>query len=141
MGGTGIVDGQLTIRTMADDAAGLMKRLNIASAHVFGFSMGGYIAQELAAHYPQMVQRLVLGCTNCGPARSIPQTPDEIDRLGKVMAASPNDQVRGFCMAMVAEDFAARAPQFMEDMVTAHRSTQMGVQPSDGRDQRVRFLR
>lgn len=56
--------GPYSIEQLADDAA---EALDGTSAHVCGFSMGGYIAQTLAVRHPQLVERLVLVCT--GTAR------------------------------------------------------------------------
>jgi pimeloyl-ACP methyl ester carboxylesterase len=55
-----------TISLMASDAAALLDNLGISRANVFGVSMGGMIAQELAINFPEKVDRLVLGCTHCG---------------------------------------------------------------------------
>jgi 3-oxoadipate enol-lactonase len=51
------------IGEMADDAAALIAGLGYPRAHVFGTSLGGVIAQVLAARHPQRVDRLVLSST------------------------------------------------------------------------------
>jgi pimeloyl-ACP methyl ester carboxylesterase len=47
-----------TLDDMADDAAGVLDALGIARAHVVGASMGGMIAQVLAARRPERVATL-----------------------------------------------------------------------------------
>ena len=44
---------------MADDAAGLLRELDLGPAHVIGASMGGMIAQTMAARHPSSVLSLV----------------------------------------------------------------------------------
>jgi pimeloyl-ACP methyl ester carboxylesterase len=44
--------------TMAQDAIGLLDALDITAAHVVGASMGGMIAQLMAAHFPSRVLSL-----------------------------------------------------------------------------------
>ncbi len=52
--------GPLTMEQMAKDAAGLLDALGIDHAHVFGGSMGGMIALQMALDYPERVDKLVL---------------------------------------------------------------------------------
>jgi pimeloyl-ACP methyl ester carboxylesterase len=52
---------------MAEDVVALMDHLGIAKAHVLGFSMGGFIAQELALAHPDRVDRLILLATAAAP--------------------------------------------------------------------------
>jgi pimeloyl-ACP methyl ester carboxylesterase len=59
-----------TLADMADDAAALMERLDLAPAHVIGASMGGMIAQTLAARHPRRVRSLVSIMSNTGSIRS-----------------------------------------------------------------------
>jgi len=55
-----------TLSDMADDAAGLLRELGLEPAHVVGASMGGMIAQTLAAEHPAAVRSLVSIMSNTG---------------------------------------------------------------------------
>src|SRR5919109_5323551 len=55
--------GPVSAEVIADDAAALLRALDIASAHVAGFSMGGVIAQEPALRHSELVRSLVLQST------------------------------------------------------------------------------
>ncbi len=69
------VPGPFTIAELAQDAVDLLDALGWESAHVFGISMGGMVAQELVVNHPDRVRRLVLGCTYCGGPRTNPMAP------------------------------------------------------------------
>lgn len=53
----------LTTRMLAQDAATLLERLVDRPAVLVGHSMGGMVAQHLAADRPDLVERIVLSCT------------------------------------------------------------------------------
>jgi pimeloyl-ACP methyl ester carboxylesterase len=55
-----------TLSDMADDAARLLRELELDPAHVVGVSMGGMIAQTLAAEHPRAVRSLVSIMSNTG---------------------------------------------------------------------------
>jgi pimeloyl-ACP methyl ester carboxylesterase len=58
-GRTADVDRPLTYEQMADDTAALLRHLGIEQADVFGYSMGGGAALQLAIRHPKVVRRLV----------------------------------------------------------------------------------
>jgi pimeloyl-ACP methyl ester carboxylesterase len=58
-GRTADVDRPLTYEQMADDVAALLGHIGIASADVFGYSMGGGVAFQLAIRHPELVRKLV----------------------------------------------------------------------------------
>lgn len=63
-GSAGVVPG--TIKEMADKARAMIAALGLPLVDLFGFSLGGFIAQQVALDDPELVRRLVL--TGTGPA-------------------------------------------------------------------------
>lgn len=54
---------KFAISNMADDVIQLLDYLNIDKTHIVGYSMGGFIAQEIAIKYPERISKLVLVST------------------------------------------------------------------------------
>jgi pimeloyl-ACP methyl ester carboxylesterase len=80
-----------SLAEMAGDALGVLDALGIAQAHVCGVSMGGMIAQHLAARHPQRVKSLTLMMTTTG-ARDLPQPGLRVRRalLSRPRSAAPD---------------------------------------------------
>jgi pimeloyl-ACP methyl ester carboxylesterase len=90
-GRSSVTPGPYRTASLAADAVALLDHLGIERADVFGMSLGGMIAQELALGHAERVDRLVLGCTHCG-----------------VRHAAPMPRETGRAFAMEAEDWGMR---------------------------------
>jgi pimeloyl-ACP methyl ester carboxylesterase len=76
---------------MADDAFGALDALGVERAQVVGASMGGMIAQHMAARRPERVARLTLMMTSSG-ARHLPQPSARVRRALLARPADPRDR-------------------------------------------------
>ena len=105
-GRTDVSDKRYTIKSFAEDTAGLMDALGISRAHVIGFSMGGMIAQELALNYPEKVEKLVLCSTFCGGTKAVPPSEEITEMLSADRSAfSPEEIARMTIPLLFTEDF------------------------------------
>jgi pimeloyl-ACP methyl ester carboxylesterase len=59
-GRTQDIDRPFSFEAMADDVAALLKFLKTDSADIFGYSMGGGVAQQIAIRHPEAVRRLII---------------------------------------------------------------------------------
>jgi len=115
--GTGLSDKPDTLYTipiMADDAAGLLRHLGIRQAYIFGVSMGGMIAQELVLRHPQMVRRLVLGCTSCGGPQAFLASLEVLAKLIHPPDLTLEEAVRRQWTVMFSPKFLETQQDFLE---------------------------
>ena len=59
-GRTQDIERPFSFESMADDVAALLKFLKLDSADIFGYSMGGGVAQQVAIRHPEIVRRLII---------------------------------------------------------------------------------
>ena len=81
IGQSDVPPGAYSIALMASDAAAVLDAARVDSAHVFGVSMGGMIAQEFALQYPSRVRSLILGCTTPGGPNAVRAEPAALQAL------------------------------------------------------------
>lgn len=117
IGRSGSSDGDLTIADMAADTVGLMDALGIRRAHVMGLSLGGMIAQEVALQYPERVQGLVLACTHCGRAHSVPASEEILTLFGEYIRTGSLTAAQKAQKCLFSEKTLKHAPEILERYV------------------------
>lgn len=79
------------VAQMADDAIAVLDAAGVARAHVYGISLGGMVAQELALRFPDRVQALVLGATTGGGPDAILAKAQPLAFFVRVGAMAPEE--------------------------------------------------
>jgi pimeloyl-ACP methyl ester carboxylesterase len=119
VGETTVPTGPFSIADMAADTAGMMDALGIDSAHFFGVSMGGLIAQVLALDYPERVKKAALGCTTHGGRHAVQPEREVMGILAK--ASDPTipveESVRLRMPVILPERFIREEPERVEEIV------------------------
>ena len=113
-----VVGAPYTVETMAADSLAVLTAAGYETADVFGISMGGLIAQEIALSAPDRVRTLILGCTHPGTADAI-FSPEALELLGSrdgmtvaeaAEVSIPFNYAPGTSRATIEEDWAIRIP-------------------------------
>ncbi|MEA2187855.1 MAG: hypothetical protein QOK16_2866 [Solirubrobacteraceae bacterium] len=106
-GRSAALSGACTTASLAADAAALLDVLDIGSAHVFGISMGGMVAQELALSSPERVRSLILGCTFPGGPEAKVTDPAVIGLLAEAVLSGDGERaLRAGYDVMIAAQYA-----------------------------------
>jgi 3-oxoadipate enol-lactonase len=104
-------DGPYTARLMAEDARQVLDEAGVERAHVLGASLGGMIAQELAAGTPERVDKLVLCCTTPGGAATVPMPDVTVRLFAEAPTLAPEVALRRFVENALAADASAELIQ------------------------------
>jgi pimeloyl-ACP methyl ester carboxylesterase len=113
MGNTTAPPGNFSITQFANDTVGLMTALGIEKAHILGWSMGSFVAQELAIRYPERVNKTVLYGGDCGGREAIMPSPEVLNDLSNT-SGSPEERGMRLFNLLFPKDWLSKQPPFYE---------------------------
>jgi pimeloyl-ACP methyl ester carboxylesterase len=113
-GHTPDIDRSLTYEDLADDTAALLRHLGLDRADVYGYSLGGGVALQLAIRRPEMVRKLVAVSASYTSAGVHPEVTATIDQITPDMfngtpwraaydKAAPNPEAFGALVAKMRD--------------------------------------
>lgn len=101
-----------SISQLASDAVGLLDALDIGKAHILGWSMGSYIAEELALLHPDKVSSLILYGAGPGGDKAIPSSAELMQTLGGV-SGTPEEQARQILSFFSPHSWLSNNPDYI----------------------------
>jgi 3-oxoadipate enol-lactonase len=96
IGESEIPPGPYTVDELAEDAVDVLEAAGAGRAHVIGASLGGMVAQLLAAERPACVDRLVLVGTTPGGAGAYPLPQQTLALMAEAPSLAPDVALRRF---------------------------------------------
>jgi pimeloyl-ACP methyl ester carboxylesterase len=109
-----------TLREMAEDAVGVLGALEISKAHIVGASMGGMIAQLVAADHADHVLSLTSIMSTTGNRELPSGTPEAMAALS-TPAPNPHDNLEGFLAHGLKTAHIVGSPGHIDEAVLRQR--------------------
>ncbi len=81
---------EFSINQFANDTIGFLDALGIDKPDILGWSMGAFIAQQLASIHPDRVNNLILYASSCGGPDAVPPSPKVIETFSNA-SLTPED--------------------------------------------------
>ena len=115
-----------TVAGMAEDVVALLDERDVRSAPVVGWSLGGFIAQELAARFPERMHALVLLATDGGGPEAI-RCSGEADRRLRDRSGTPREQASRLIGLLFPPQVAAGVDLFIVETFYSLEEVSLGI--------------
>jgi pimeloyl-ACP methyl ester carboxylesterase len=108
--------GPYTVAQMAGDVVQVLDEAGIERTHLFGVSLGGYIAQELALTRPERVEKLILVSAAPGGAAAVPMPAATQEVFARYPTMEREPALRMFVENSLGERGVRDLPELVEEI-------------------------
>jgi pimeloyl-ACP methyl ester carboxylesterase len=116
---------EYSIPLFASDSIGLLDALHVKKANVLGYSMGTFIAQEMALTHPDRLNKLILIAGSVGGTNIVPPTPQGMDALTNT-GGTPQERMTRAIGALFPPDWLQKHPD-----ISSYYPTDRALNPLD----------
>lgn len=108
--------GPYSVAQMAADVAAVLDDCGLERTHLFGVSLGGYVAQELTLTWPERVDKLVLCSTAVGGPRAHPMPLATQELFARYPTLEREAALRMFVDNSLGERGVRDLPELVEEI-------------------------
>ena len=109
-------EGPYSVEQLAADAVAVLDAAGIESAHIFGISLGGFIAQEIALTHPGRVRKLVLCSTSPGGVNAFPMPARGVDAFTRFPTMEREAGLRMMVENSLGDHAVRERPELVEEV-------------------------
>ncbi|HET8529286.1 MAG TPA: alpha/beta fold hydrolase [Gaiellaceae bacterium] len=109
--------GPYTVAQLAADVVAVLDDAGLDRVNLFGVSLGGYVAQELALTRPERLRRLVLCSTAPGGARAVPMPQATQEVFARYPTMEREAGLRMFVENSLGERGVRELPELVEEIL------------------------
>jgi pimeloyl-ACP methyl ester carboxylesterase len=108
--------GPYSVQQLAEDAIAVLDAAGIEQTNLFGVSLGGYVAQELALTRPDRLHKLVLASTAPGGTRSHPMPQRGLEAFGRFPTMEREEGLRLMVENSLGDRAVRERPELVDEV-------------------------
>ena len=116
VGASDAPEGPYSVSQLAEDAIAVLDAAGIERTHLFGVSLGGYIAQELALSRPERLYKLVLASSAPGGPRAHPMPQRGLEAFGRFPTMGREDGLRLMVENSLGDRAVRERPELVDEI-------------------------
>jgi pimeloyl-ACP methyl ester carboxylesterase len=116
VGESDVPEGPYSMEQLVADAVAVLDAAGVESAHIFGVSLGGFIAQGIALAHPERVRKLVLCATSPGGANAFPMPERGVDAFTRFPSLDREAGLRLMVENSLGDHAVRERPELVEEV-------------------------